>query len=206
LQRHALQWTGDNSSWWEHLWMAIPQLQNLGLSGVAFCGVDVGGFYGDTNPELLARWTELGIVQPFCRNHSHIESVPQEPWRFGEPWTGLIRRSLELRMRLLPYSVRRVRGVLAHRRADPAAAAVRPPGGRDDLHHRRRAAARRRAARGADHAPGHRAPPRLPPRRGRGCTGGAARRSTGPAHVLAHAPLGQPALYQRQTRRSRCGR
>ena len=36
-------------------------------------------------------------------NHSHIESVPQEPWRFGEPWTGLIRKSLELRMRLLPY-------------------------------------------------------------------------------------------------------
>ena len=73
LQRHALQWTGDNSSWWEHLWMAIPQLQNLGLSGVAFCGVDVGGFFGDATGELLARWTELGIFQPFCRNHSHIE-------------------------------------------------------------------------------------------------------------------------------------
>ena len=64
----------------------MPQLQNLGLSGVGFCGVDVGGFYGDTNPELLARWTEFGIVQPFCRNHSHMDTVPQEPWAFGEPW------------------------------------------------------------------------------------------------------------------------
>jgi alpha-glucosidase len=23
LQKHALQWTGDNSSWWEHLWMSM---------------------------------------------------------------------------------------------------------------------------------------------------------------------------------------
>src|ERR687897_880970 len=27
LQRHAMHWTGDNSSWWEHLWMSMPQLQ-----------------------------------------------------------------------------------------------------------------------------------------------------------------------------------
>ncbi|MBA2443177.1 MAG: DUF4968 domain-containing protein, partial [Rubrobacter sp.] len=47
LQRHALQWTGDNSSWWEHLWMSMPQLQNLGLSGIAWSGVDIGGFFGD---------------------------------------------------------------------------------------------------------------------------------------------------------------
>src|SRR5262249_13594156 len=61
LQRHALQWTGDNSSWWEHLWMSMPQLMNLGLSGVAHCGVDVGGHFGDCHRELLARWTEFGI-------------------------------------------------------------------------------------------------------------------------------------------------
>ena len=41
LQRHAMHWTGDNSSWWEHLWMSMPQLQNLALSGVAWAGVDV---------------------------------------------------------------------------------------------------------------------------------------------------------------------
>src|SRR5829696_6430845 len=65
LQRHAMQWTGDNSSWWEHLWMSMPQLQNLGLSGVAWAGVDIGGFGGDANAELLARWAEFGAFQPF---------------------------------------------------------------------------------------------------------------------------------------------
>ncbi len=103
LQRHALQWTGDNSSWWEHLWMSMPQLQNLGLSGVAWAGVDVGGFWGDTNAELLARWTEFGIFQPFCRNHTAIGTRRQEPWAFGEPYESVCRKMLKLRQRLIPY-------------------------------------------------------------------------------------------------------
>ena len=103
LQRHALQWTGDNSSWWEHLWMSMPQLQNLGLSGLAWSGVDVGGFWGDGDGELLARWTEFGAFQPFCRNHSALDTVSQEPWAFGEPWESVCRDMLQLRMRLIPY-------------------------------------------------------------------------------------------------------
>ena len=103
LQRHALQWTGDNSSWWEHLWMSMPQLQNLALSGVAWAGVDVGGFWGDTTGELLARWTEFGVFQPFCRNHTAIGTRRQEPWNFGEPYESICRKMIKLRQRLLPY-------------------------------------------------------------------------------------------------------
>ncbi len=103
LQRHAMHWTGDNSSWWEHLWMSMPQLQNLALSGVAWAGVDVGGFGGDANGELLARWTEFGVFQPFCRNHSTLGTRHQEPWAFGEPYESVCREMIKLRQRLLPY-------------------------------------------------------------------------------------------------------
>src|SRR3712207_6496151 len=103
LQRHALQWTGDNSSWWEHLWMSMPQLQNLGLSGVAWAGVDIGGFFDDCSGELLARFTEFGIFQPFCRNHSMKGTRRQEPWVFGEPYESVCRKMIKLRQRLLPY-------------------------------------------------------------------------------------------------------
>jgi len=103
MQRHAMQWTGDNSSWWEHLWMAMPQLQNLGLSGVAWAGVDIGGFFDDGNGELLARFTEFGVFQPFCRNHSAKGTASQEPWAFGEPYESVCRAMIKLRMRLLPY-------------------------------------------------------------------------------------------------------
>jgi alpha-glucosidase len=103
LQRHAMQWTGDNSSWWEHLWMSMPQLQNLGLSGIAWAGVDIGGFWGNTNAELLARWYEFGIFQPYCRNHTAIGTRYQEPWMFGQKVEDIAREMLKLRQRLLPY-------------------------------------------------------------------------------------------------------
>jgi len=83
--------------------MSMPQLQNLGLSGVAWAGVDVGGFGGDTNGELLARWTEFGIFQPYCRNHTTIGTRRQEPWAFGEPYESVCREMIKLRQRLLPY-------------------------------------------------------------------------------------------------------
>jgi alpha-glucosidase len=103
IQRHALLWTGDNSSTWEHLTMSVAQLQNLGLSGVGWAGVDVGGYYGDATGELLARWTEFGIFQSFCRNHSEKQTRHQEPWLFGEPYESICRAMLKLRQRLLPY-------------------------------------------------------------------------------------------------------
>ena len=103
IQRHAVLWTGDNSSTWEHLTMSLSQLQNLGLSGVGWAGVDIGGYYGDTSGELLARWTEFGVFQPFCRNHSEKQTRHQEPWLFGEPYESICRAMLKLRQRLLPY-------------------------------------------------------------------------------------------------------
>ncbi len=103
VQRDALIWTGDNSSTWEHLAMSISQILNLGLSGVSWAGADIGGYYGDSNGELLARWTEFGIFQPFCRNHAEKQTRHQEPWVFGEPYETVCRNMLKLRQRLLPY-------------------------------------------------------------------------------------------------------
>ncbi len=50
-QRYAASWTGDNHSTWPMLWLSIPMLLGLGLSGVPFCGADIGGFGGDTSPD-----------------------------------------------------------------------------------------------------------------------------------------------------------
>lgn len=57
-QKYATVWTGDNQSLWSHLQMMVPQLCNLGMSGFAFAGTDIGGFGADTTPELLTRWIE----------------------------------------------------------------------------------------------------------------------------------------------------
>jgi alpha-glucosidase len=194
LQRHAMQWTGDNSSWWEHLWMSMPQLQNLGLSGVAWAGVDIGGFWGDTNGELLARWAEFCIFQPFCRNHTAIGTRRQEPWAFGEPYESVYRKMMKLRQRLLPYlyslfdechgsGAPIVRPLLFDYPEDETTytaddefllgdALLVAPITRPGTEHR--------------HV-------YLP--RGTWFHYWTGERFDGPAHILAHAPLGEPALY-----------
>jgi len=103
VQRYATVWTGDNRSFWEHLQMTLPMCMNLGLSGVAFSGPDVGGFANDSNGELLTRWTQVGLFTPYFRNHSVLESIHQEPWSFGEPYESIIKRYIQERYVWLPY-------------------------------------------------------------------------------------------------------
>jgi alpha-glucosidase len=103
VQRYAVHWTGDNVSTWEHLHLTIPMVLNLGLSGLAFTGADVGGFDGDAAAELVMRWTQMGAFLPLFRNHSSLWSRNQEPWAFGEPYLSLNRSAIELRYRLLSY-------------------------------------------------------------------------------------------------------
>lgn len=103
VQKYSAVWTGDNKSWWEHLYISIPMLQNLGISGVPFVGADVGGFGLDCTPELFARWIELGIFYPFLRNHSELNTKPQEPWTFGKEIEEISQKYINLRYKLIPY-------------------------------------------------------------------------------------------------------
>lgn len=102
-QRKSLSWTGDNVSTWDDLRLSISTVLQMGLSGVAFTGADIGGFARDTNGELLARWTQAGALLPFFRNHSAIRTARQEPWSFGERYERAIQSAIALRYRLLPY-------------------------------------------------------------------------------------------------------
>jgi alpha-glucosidase len=103
-QRYAATWTGDNSSTWNHLRQTIPQLLNLGLSGFAMSGADVGGFAGSPQPELLTRWLELAAFQPIDRDHTAKGTNQQEPWEDGTPEDlNVRRRYIEERYRLMPY-------------------------------------------------------------------------------------------------------
>ncbi len=121
-QRYAAVWTGDNYSNWEHLQIANIQCQRLSVSGFSFCGTDIGGFAGSADGELFVRWLQLAVFHPLMRVHSmgqhasgdtlpadeaeladpalHISD--QEPWSFGEKWTDLAKKAIELRYCLLP--------------------------------------------------------------------------------------------------------
>jgi len=102
-QRYAATWTGDNSSSWNHLRLATPMLENLGLSGFAFSGADVGGYAGTPTPELLTKWLEIGAFQPIDRDHSEKGTGDQEPWVGGPEHESIHRHFIETRYQLLPY-------------------------------------------------------------------------------------------------------
>ncbi|MGC2300728.1 MAG: TIM-barrel domain-containing protein [Acidobacteriaceae bacterium] len=102
-QRYAATWTGDNSSSWNHLRMTTPMLENLGLSGFAFTGADVGGYAGTPSLDLLTKWFEVAAFQPIDRDHTEKGTGDQEPWVGGADHEAIRRHFVETRYQLLPY-------------------------------------------------------------------------------------------------------
>ncbi|HKN26542.1 MAG TPA: TIM-barrel domain-containing protein [Roseiarcus sp.] len=120
MQRYAALWTGDSASSWDFLAINLPEVLNLGLSGVPISGCDIGGFADGsgstpqgfnargqptgniTNCELLTRWMHLGSFLPWYRNHYNgYNKAFQEPYRYGEPVPTNCRKYVELRYRML---------------------------------------------------------------------------------------------------------
>lgn len=102
-QKYSTAWTGDNQSLWCHLKMSIPQLLNLGLSGMPLVGTDIGGFGANTTPELLIRWIEANCFAPLFRNHSGKYTRRQEPWQFDQQTLDINRKYIKLHYHFLPY-------------------------------------------------------------------------------------------------------
>lgn len=103
VQRYSALWTGDNVSTDDSMMLGVRLVNSLGLSGVAFCGYDIGGFVGNASGDLFARWMQLGAFSPFFRGHTMINSNSSEPWSFGESVEDISTNFIRLRYKLLPY-------------------------------------------------------------------------------------------------------
>jgi len=102
-QRYSAVWTGDNSAYDSHMLLGQRLVNSLGLTGMAFTGVDIGGFSGDPTPELMVRWNSLGTYTPMFRNHARLDTAYREPWRWGAKNEAIIKKDIEQRYQLLPY-------------------------------------------------------------------------------------------------------
>ena len=103
IQRFSSVWTGDNKATWEHLRIANTQCLRLSISGISFCGSDIGGFIDHPSPQLYVRWVQMATFHPFMRTHSSGDHGDQEPWSFGKNALNIARKFIELRYMLLPY-------------------------------------------------------------------------------------------------------
>lgn len=95
-------WTGDNQAMNQFLGLSVQMCLTLGVSGVPFCGADIGGFTGYIPPEHLAGWYIYAAFQPFMRAHGHDSTRHREPWLQGE-YLEYIQQVLIMRYQLLPY-------------------------------------------------------------------------------------------------------
>lgn len=103
LQRYSAIWSGDNMATDEGMLTSVLLNNQLGLSGMPFCGYDLGGYIGDATKDLYKRWIEVGVFSPFCRNHREFFGAANEPWAYGEEAEAISKTYIELRYRLMPY-------------------------------------------------------------------------------------------------------
>lgn len=102
-QRFAAIWTGDNTASDDHLLLGLRMIMSLGLSGMPFAGMDIGGFVGNPSQSLYAKWISVGAFLPLFRGHSMINSMSSEPWCFGEEVESIAKSYIQLRYNLMPY-------------------------------------------------------------------------------------------------------
>ena len=101
-------WAGDSSSALNNHAAILRGGLSLAMSGVAFWGFDMGGFYntaanGNECPpseEEYLRSVELGFWMPLSRAHG---KTPREPWNFSMEALQTVRRFDKMRHRMVPY-------------------------------------------------------------------------------------------------------
>jgi alpha-glucosidase (family GH31 glycosyl hydrolase) len=132
MQRYAaFLWSGDVRSRWETLRTHVQVAVNTGLSGIPYWGTDIGGFIptSEYTGELHVRWFQFGAFCPLFRAHGrhwHLrlpwgwnggDGGPKETTTFNpdpeelknpqvEP---ILKKYLELRYRMMPYTYTAVR-------------------------------------------------------------------------------------------------
>ena len=133
-QRYGtILWSGDICARWDVLRKQIAEGVKMGLCGMPYWTLDVGGFFvvGDAwqkrgcgcngNPAKLWFWrgdyddgvADRGYQELYTRwlefgaflpvFRSHGTDTPREPWRFEPPFADAIVKFIRLRDRLTPY-------------------------------------------------------------------------------------------------------
>ncbi len=103
--RYAIGFSGDSVVTWDSL--AFQPRFTATASNVAFpwWSHDIGGhMHGIEDPELYARWVQLGVFSPILRLHSTNNPYhDRRPWGHGADVLEAARDAMQLRHALIPY-------------------------------------------------------------------------------------------------------
>jgi len=101
--RRATMWTGDNTGSLDYVRWQIPTFVGCGFSAQAHISGDVDGIFGGS-PTSYVRDLQFKSMMTTVMTMSGWASNPdKQPWTFGEPYTTINRKYLQLKARLTPY-------------------------------------------------------------------------------------------------------
>lgn len=102
-QRWMASFSGDHRCNFTGLRAALTGALNLGSCGFSIWSTEMGGFFGQPDPEVYARWIEFSTFNPLMRMHG---TEPREPWNYGDEAVKLYKHYTEVRNYLKEYLLR----------------------------------------------------------------------------------------------------
>lgn len=106
--RNSVVWTGDQSGNWNYIRWHIPTLIGSGLSAQNCATGDIDGIFGGSDSTYVRdlQWkcftpVLLSMSGWAYNNKNGIKD--KQPWLFGEPYTSINRKYLQLKQRFTPY-------------------------------------------------------------------------------------------------------
>ena len=103
LGQYGARLLENNFSNQTNMGYSVTSIMSQSIAGVPMSGANICGFFGDTTPDLCARWYVVGAFYPFSRNHNNLGSVEQEPWSFKGEYIGTIRKAMVTKLSLIRY-------------------------------------------------------------------------------------------------------
>ena len=100
--RHPINFSGDAITGWEMLAFQVPFTTASANVGCFFWSHDMGGFMGDIDDEIYARWLQFGAFTAAMRLHGL--GADRRPWKWADWAEPSMHQSFELRSRLIPYT------------------------------------------------------------------------------------------------------
>lgn len=104
----TVHFTGDTWGTWNTLQFQAELSADEATIGEPYVSNDIGSFLGappgnpNDNPDLYARWVQLGAFQPILRLHS--SNGNRLPWDYPQPANSIAANFLRLREALVPYT------------------------------------------------------------------------------------------------------
>jgi len=101
-QKYSTVWSGDQTGNWEYIRFHIPTVIGSGLSAQNAATGDVDGIFGGSDSTYV-RDLQWKCFTPVFMVMSGWAKKDKQPYIYGEPYTSINRKYLDLKMRLTPY-------------------------------------------------------------------------------------------------------